>query len=461
MALALSSASSLRAQTSGDAPPAGSAIAATPSAPASAPSSGESPKRAVPDYDGRGPPPDEPGAAALWVPRVVLSPAYLATEYVLRRPLSLAIPAAEHADLPRKVYDLFTFGPEHKAGFAPIGFVEFDFNPSVGVYAFWDDAGFSGNDLRLHAEAWPTDWVAGSLTERIAVTADQSVQLRVSAVHRPDRVFYGLGPRSLQADQSRYADQRVDLSASHEWRFWRSSTIETRAGLRDVDTSDGHFGGDPSLSREARTGAFEIPDGFGREYTDEYNRLVLALDSRARQERPGSGVRVELGAEQGNNLHGTPASGFLRYGATAAGYLDLNGRSRVLGLSITTLFADPLGSRLIPFTELVSLGGDKLMLAYFGGRLIDRSAAVATLSYAWPVGPWLDGHLEIAAGNVFGMRLAGFDWSLLRLSGAVGVSIGGLRDAPIEALIGLGTETFAQSGQVDSVRVMLGVPHSF
>jgi hypothetical protein len=226
-----------------------------------------SPKKPVPDYDGRGPAPAGPGAIALWVPRVVLSPLYFVTEYVLRLPLSIAITAAEDADWPRKIYDFFTFGPDHKAGFAPVGLVEFNFNPSVGVYAFWDDAGFKGDDLRAHIEVWPDDWLYGSLAQRILLADQRTLQLRVSGLTRPDKVFYGLGPSSLEANQSRYAIQRVDGSAAYEWPFWRSSRIETAVGLRDVSTKDGHFNGNPTLSQEAATGAFSVPYGFGREYT--------------------------------------------------------------------------------------------------------------------------------------------------------------------------------------------------
>jgi hypothetical protein len=421
----------------------------------------ESPKRPVPDYDGRGPPPAPPGDAPLWVPRVLLSPVYLVTEYGVRRPLSIAVPAAEHADLPRKVYDFFTFGPEHKVGVAPIGLVEFNFNPSVGVYAFWDDAGFEGDHLRLHAEAWPTDWVAGSLTQRIVLDRARSLQIRLSGIRRPDRVFYGLGPSSLESSQSRYGEQRFDAGATYDWRFWRSSRIQTSVGVRDVRTYDGSYGSDPSLTKEAATGAFQVPDGFGQEYTAQYNRVVAALDTRVPADRLGSGVRLELAGEQGNELRQSPASGWMKYGGTAAGFVDLNGHARVLGLSVTALFGDPLGSRPIPFPELPYLGGDHPMLAYYAERMVGRSAAAATASYDWPIGPWLDGHLEMAAGNAFGTHLESFDPRLLRLSGAFGVSIAGLQDAPVEFLLGVGTETFSDGTKIDSLRVMLGVPHTF
>jgi hypothetical protein len=434
---------------------------------------GTSPRRTVPDYDGRGAPLSG-GNPALWLPRLVLSPLYLVTEYGLRRPLSVAIPAAEHADLPRKVYDFFTFGPEHKAGVFPVALAEFNFNPSVGIFAFWNDAGFKGDSMTLHAEAWPTGWVGGVFTQNMRIDKAHSVLISATGIRRPDKVFYGLGPSSVQSAQSRYGAQKIDVSGSYEWRFWRSSTIQTAIGVRDVTTYDGHYGGDPSLLQEAARGGFAVPVGFGGEYTAEYNRVEASLDSRVPASRLGRGVRLEVTGEQDNDVRNYPSAGWLRYGATAEGYVDLNGYGRILGLSVTTLFVDPLGDEPVPFTELVYLGGDHPMPGYYEGRLRDRSAATATLNYSWPIGPWIDGSLDLAVGNVFGAHLSGFDAGLLRFSGALGLSVApcamssgpdcisrGFQSAPLEFLVGIGSETFDHGGQIDSVRVMFGVPHSF
>jgi hypothetical protein len=314
-------------------------------------------KRETTDFGGA-PAPATPGTVALWIPRIVLSPLYFTTEYLIRRPLAAAIPAAERADLPNKIYDFFTFGPEHKAGFAPVGFVEFGFNPSAGIYAFWDDAFFPGNALRLHGEAWPDDWLAGSFTDRIRIDEGRTLTFRVSGLRRPDNVFYGLGPRTLQSNQSRYTEDLVDAGGVMEWRPWRASRIQAGAGVRTVSLYHGHFGGDPSLEQEAAAGAFALPFGFERGYTEQYNRVVFALDTRPSTREPASGLRVELQGEQGNDLRGSPPAGWIRYGFAAGGFLDLNQYGRVVSLSITTLFADPLGRQPIPFTELVSLGGN-------------------------------------------------------------------------------------------------------
>jgi len=443
-------------------PPAASTAAPPPApAPTQQEQQQPSPKRPVPDYSGRGPEPTTAGDVALWVPRVVLSPLYLVSEYVIRWPLSVGIPAAERSDLPRKVYDFFTFGPEHKAGFAPVGMFDFDFNPSVGIYVFWNDAGFKGDDWHVHVEAWPTDWVAGSLTDHIQIDDRQAVQFRVEGIRRPDRVFYGIGPDTRQSYQSRYGEDRFDGGARYEWRFWRDSRIETGLGLRASSTYDGHFGNDPSLSKEAATGAFALPPGFGGGYTAEYNRASVVLDTRRPWPQSGTGFRAELQGEQGSDVRNSPSSGWIRYGASAGAYLDLNQRGRVLGLSVMTLFADPLGDRPVPFTELASLGGDGPMRGYFARRMVDRSAAAAALHYVWPIGPWLGGTIEAGVGNAFDEHLQGFRTGRLRFSGDIGLSTLGLTDFPMELIFGMGSETFEQGATIDSFRFTLSVNHGF
>src|SRR6185437_7637586 len=94
-----------------------------------------SPRREVPNYDGRGPPPDGTNAG-VWIARVLFSPLYLVSEYVIREPLDALFGFLEKNDRLNRIYDFFAFGPDHKLGFAPIGFVEFGFLPSVGVYGF-------------------------------------------------------------------------------------------------------------------------------------------------------------------------------------------------------------------------------------------------------------------------------------------------------------------------------------
>jgi hypothetical protein len=420
-----------------------------------------SPKRPIPDYDGRGSPPTTVGDVAIWVPRLVFSPLYLTSEYVIRRPLGALISAAERANVPTILYNFFTFGVDHNAGIVPIAFFDFGFLPSVGAYVFWNDAFFKDNDIRTHAAIWTTDWIAGSLTERIHFHKADALAFNVSAVRRPDHTFFGIGPRSLESAKSRYGEDLIDGGASLDFALWRASRVQTGIGVRDVSLRDGHFAGDPTLEQEVNAGVFPVPDGFNRGYTAEYNHVLVALDSRQPRPAPGSGVRVEIEGEQGNDVRHSPGSGWIRYGATAGGFYDLNDQGRVVSLSLATLFADPLGRQPIPFTELVSLGGSGAMRGFYAGRLLDRSAAVVTARYRWPVWVWLDGSVVGAVGNVFGDHLQEFTPGLLRFSGSLGVESVGSPDSSLELLVGLGTETFDHGGQVDSLRIVLGTNHGF
>ncbi|HEY6462183.1 MAG TPA: hypothetical protein VIY73_18580, partial [Polyangiaceae bacterium] len=400
----------------------------SPSAPPSPPAP-PSPKRVLPDYSGRGPEPVTAGEAALWVPRVVLSPLYFTSEWLVRRPLGASITAAERANLPDVLYDFFAFGPDHKAGVVPIAFVDFGFNPSIGVYGFWDDALFKGDDLRVHVDFWPTDWVGGSVVQRVRFHGKDSVQLKFVGIKRPDHVFYGIGPGSLQSAQSRYGQDKLDLGVLADFPMWRSSRIDAGVGVRSASFYDGHYGRDAGLLENVAAGAFALPDGFTRGYTAEYNDVLVALDSRRPYPAPGSGIRLEAQAEQGSDVRRSPASGWLHYAAGAGGFWDVDGDRRVLSLSVLTMFSDPLGSQPVPFTELVTLGGDIAqpgafpapMPGFFPGRMVDRSGAVATLRYKWPIAPFVAGSLQGAVGNVFGEHLEGFDTRLLRFSGAVGI----------------------------------------
>jgi hypothetical protein len=419
--------------------------------------SAETPKRALPDYEGRPPPAPSVGDDLLWIPRVIFSPVYFVSEFLIRRPLGALISWAERANVPASLYDFFAFGPDHKIGFAPLVFVDFGFKPSVGIYAFWDDAFFKGNDLRLHASTFGADYLAGSLTERIRLPHSRSLTFAFAGVTRPDHVYYGLGPSTLQSDQSRYGEDQFDGSATFDVPLWRSSHVETSLGLRNATFRDGHYGNDPTVTHQVADGVFPLPPGFASGYTAEISRVVVALDSRRRYPASGSGVRLEARGLLGNELSSTPASGWTRVDAGAAAYVDVDGHRRVVSLAVEGSFVDPLGPAAVPFTELATLGGDHApMPGFFPGRLIDRSAAVAALRYRWPIGPFLNGSMEAAVGNVFGVHLEDFDPGLLRLSAALGIESDASPDSDIHILIGFGTETFDHGGQIDSFRLAFG-----
>jgi hypothetical protein len=418
-------------------------------------------KRALPDYGNRGKEPTTFGDVAIWVPRIVLSPVYLVTEYGIRWPLGHLIAEAERHHVPRILYDFFFFGPNHSAGFAPVAFIDFGFRPSAGIYAFWDDAFFRGNDLRFHGTTGGANWFAGVLTDRVRFYELDSLDMTLTGIQRPDYAFFGIGPDALQHNVSRYGEDQLEANATFRFPLWRSSSIETGFSLRSIDFHRGYFGSDPSIEQRVASGTYPLPDGFAQGYTAQVSHVLVALDSRRPRPADGSGVRAEVTADHGTDIRRSPGASWLRYGGAVGGFLDVNGRNRVVSLSLEALFADSLNQRPIPFTELVALGGSGPMRGFYPGRLRDRSAAVATLKYRWPVWVWLDGSLQASVGNVFGQHLQQFESSRLRFSSAVGLESVGSRDGSFELLVGMGTETFDHGAQLDSVRVVLGTNRGF
>jgi Omp85 superfamily domain len=419
------------------------------------------PKRDVPDYDGRGGEPTTAGDVAIWVPRIALAPAYAVSEFVIRRPLGAIITAAERGNVPKVLYDFFAFGPDHKAGFAPVAFLDFGFNPSVGVYLFWDDAIFDGHDLRFHGTTWGSDWLAGVLTERFRFHGKDSLTLNFTGIRRPDLLYFGTGASTLEGDKARYGLDKLEAAALLDVHLWRASRVQAGMGLRSVTFYDGHFQEDPNVDQQVAIGAFALPPGFARGYTAETNHLLVAVDSRLPHPAPGSGVRVEAQGEQGSDVRRTPGASWLRYGATAAAYADLNDHGRVVSLAATTIFADPLSSEPVPFTELASLGGSGPLRGFLPGRLLGRSAAALVAHYRWPVWAFIDGSLQAGVGNVFDEHLQDFKPKLLRFSSAIGIETVGSPDSSLEILFGVGSETFDRGAQVDSIRFVVGTNRGF
>jgi len=416
-------------------------------------------KRPVPDYDGRGKTPQTPGQKALWLPRVLFSPLYFVSEFVLRRPLGVAITAAEKAELPKALYDFFAFGPDHKAGIVPIALIDFGFEPSVGLYAFWDDAGFKGHQLRLHGSTWGKDWLSATATERFVFSDRFELTLTSTATRRPDYAFYGIGPGTREAALTRYASDTVDAHFESRLTFAETSLLEVSAGYRGVSFAHSGYAPGSSLDDVVERGKVAEPPGFRDGYRAPFARTRLVLDSR-RKQGSASGARLDLQAEQGVDAK-TADAGWLRYGATAGGFFDLGSSGRVISLSVSMLLADPLGERPVPFTELVTLGGPNLMPGFRAGRLYDRSAAVATVRYSWPIWVWLDGSLQVATGNVFGARFDGLRAGRGRLSSAIGIESRGSRDSVFQALLGFGTETFESGTKLDSLRFVVGARRGF
>jgi hypothetical protein len=417
------------------------------------------PKRDLPDYDGRGERGTTLGHAALWVPRVLLFPLYLVTDYVLREPLGLLVSTADKNHWPVEIINFFTFGPDRQVGIFPTAFIDFGMRPSVGLYGYVNRFLAEPNRLGFQAGFWGPSWLSFSLNDRITVAKDSYVTFGASWNKRPDQPFYGLGPNSRESDRARYGVTVFDAPLRFDLHPNGALRLTSVAGARITRFHGGDCCSDPDVSVYFAEGRYAPPPGYPDGYDALYTRLELAADSRPRRPASQTGVRADVYAEEGMDPRASSTSSWFKWGGSAGAYLDL-GMQRTIGLKASALFVESVSGET-PFLEQVSLGGYGLMRGYLQNRLVDRSAAVAELEYRWPVWVFADGTLQGSVGNVFGPHLDNFSAELLRLSAAVGIRSNNTAERQLELLVGFGSETFGSGGAITSLRLFLGGTNGF
>lgn len=411
-------------------------------------------KRPVPDLDRRAPPEAPPGEAALWVPRALLFPLHVLFEYVLRRPLGLALTESERVGL-GAVFDFLLFD-DQQAGIVPIVLFDFDFQPSGGLHFFHNALGSDDHALAVWASTGGRRWFRGTIKDRWRLPHDRRLELVFDSWRRPDHLFYGFGPETPSSNRARYQRTFVDFEVRLRQGLWRSSSLTwtTRVGHNRFDDTD--FGESPSVPEAVAAGVFPAPPGFARGYTVVENRLHASFDSRRPWPSEGGGVLVD-----GFVAHAFDAERFganwVRFGGTLAGFHDLGGR-RVLGAALHTRQARAVAGGDVPFTEVPRLGASPVLLGGFlPGRLHGQSMAVLALQYSYPVWVLADAALHVSVGNVFGEGYAGFAPERLRMSFGLGLKTNDNPDQAFTFQVAVGTETFGQGTRFDSLRLYLGL----
>jgi hypothetical protein len=397
----------------------------------------------------------------LWGPRVVFFPLWAVSEYVVRRPIGAFVVVAEREQWPLQVVSFFTFGERRQVRLYPSAFFDFGLKPSVGFNLSWKHFLAEPNTLRAHFGTWGPDWIAAKVVDTYEIDAQRSLSLEGGFTSRKDLPFFGMGPLSESDLSLRYQAMTAEVAASSEITFWRSSRFVSRVGFRSLGFGDGSCCGEPSVRSAVDAGAIPEPPGLDAGYAAAFQSLSLTLDTRRPRPEPGSGVRLEARGE-GVFAPGSSRSerrSWISYGASAGAALDL-GRARAVALNVTADLIDPLIGT-VPFTDQISLGGERPMRGFIRNRLIDRSALVGTLQYTWPVWVFLDGVVQADVGNVFGERFDGIDAGLMRLSTGLGVRSNGDRDSRFEVLVAAGTDPFESGLRFSSFRFVIGSHHGF
>ncbi len=442
---------------------AGTGWAQAPAAETDTPScfcSPEPPKRLVPDYDGRGPPPATVGDALLWIPRTILLPAYVVTEYAIRQPLGAADTYVEKNHLATWLYNLFAFGPDHQYGVFPTFFFDFKVRPSVGLHFFWKGAFTPGNQLTADVAYGGNDWAKVAVGERYAFSSTESVSVQAKWNRRPDSLYYGVGSDVTNAFISRVGSDVVTGTVTYDKVVDKVVDLEGVAAIERTVFHDYTCCGDPSLEQRVEAGQLPPPPGYKINTTALELGFKAVIDTRLSHPESRSGIRAAVGLGLAGDVVPGFETSWARYGAALEGSFDVTGKGRVLSLGVTALFVDPLGNQPVAFTQLVTLGGSEPFAGFYPGFLRDRSALVAQVGWHWPVFAFVEGVAAVSFGNVFDAHLDNFRFDLLRMSAELGIRTSGvLPGGTFEFIVGLGTNTFRDGFGVASVRVAVGVAY--
>ena len=423
-------------------------------------------RRAPPDYSGRGAPPRDPADDLLWIPRVLFSPLYLISEYLIRQPVGWLVTEIERSHIFEEFFDFFTFGDDRSGGLVPTAFFDFGFVPSGGLYLWWNDVAMQGHDIRVSAGFGGPEWLHAKVLDRIRFDEHNELSFFAEGLRRPDYIWSGGGWDSTEL-RGRYGRNAVGGGGAFQSRrLWRGSGFRYAAEVQFNSFEDSSYDSDhPAqlpIEQAAAQGWFDLPPGYTDGYIAFRHRLEGTLDTREERPAPGHGVRAQAWFEQGLDLRQADRSHWLRGGAQLSGAVDL-GSQRILQIIGLVDVVEPVGEDgQVPFAEQVFLSRQPLSMGGFlPGQLVGRSATVLTLEYHYPIWVWLEGSLHYSVGNAFGPRFEDFHVERLRQSFGVGFRTIGDRDNSALIMVAFGTEPFVRGASVTSVRFVIGSQGGF
>jgi len=417
-------------------------------------------QRTPPDYRGQPPPPTTTGEVLIWGPRVILFPAFLVTNYVIRAPVGGLATVAEKDNWGNSVFNFFAFGPDHKYGIFPVFLLNFGFRPSVGAHFFWDDAFAAGNNLTTDVAYGGSNWISVGLGDRYHFSKHSSLAVEAHWDRRPDNLFYGIGSEVTDDFRSRWGSDHVEGSVTYTQDVHRILRVEAKARLYRTIFRDYECCNDPTIQQRVDAGQYPAPPGYGENTTAAELGVKAVLDTRPPIGNR-SGFRVGAAAAPGVDVTRGFDRSWIHYGGAIEGSWDVTRSGRVLSLGVITMFADPLGSQPVPFYELVTAGGAEPFTGFLKGRLRDRSAIGAELSWRWPVFAYLDGIAAVGVGNVFDQHLSNFRFDRLRFNAELGIRTAAQFGASnFQFIVGIGSDPFDQGFRISSFSLAFGVTYA-
>ncbi len=115
------------------------------------------------------------------------------------------------------------------------------------------------------------------MTDRVHFDKTSFLKFRFEGVTRPDYVYYGLGPRALELNRSRYTGTSFEETIGFSGEPRPGNVIETYVSVRNQRFHEnGYLGDDPALSTQILLDRLPDAAGHRRVHRASAGDLVLA-----------------------------------------------------------------------------------------------------------------------------------------------------------------------------------------
>jgi hypothetical protein len=372
-------------------------------------------------YDGR-PQKVEGSDVGLALPRAILFPLRM-TVLALEPPAKFTVETEQRHHLYQHFHDALT-SRDGLIGLRPEAQYTLDFRPSFGARFFNDRAMGYETSLDIVAMGGP-DVAHGEIYGR-PTPFSWPVQLTFGTVYdrRNDRLFAGVDNtvpvQYGQLGPSRFESDNLDLNLGLGFRVAEPLVLAVGGafGWRHYGNGEG-LAGDPPIEDVY---CQRRPDGSCIPGTVD-ERLVPGFHEGTRYLRVGGGLTLDLrdsaihstfgfllsaGADYSHGIGSGDESSYYRlYGAATLPF-NLWAHRHVLLLRLGTQTVTAVGNAIIPFDQLVTLGGPNDLRGFRDQLLRGHSLLLATFEYRFPVWMWMDAAIFVDYGGVFGQWYSGF-----------------------------------------------------
>jgi hypothetical protein len=181
----------------------------------------------------------EPGSSAgndaLWVPRIVLSPYYVITQYGIREPTYALVTWMERKHITTWISKVFQ--PTPNIEWSPTATIDLGVFAAVGLHGRFKNVLVKGHEVDLSvAVGGPDAWFLSGKDTWAAGPAHMGI--KGNAFSRSDRSFYGFGPYST-GPRTYFNQTRIEGFGFASVEAKNHFKLEVLEGFRSDDTGPG------------------------------------------------------------------------------------------------------------------------------------------------------------------------------------------------------------------------------